>query len=162
MLYSCELLDHHVKMSTEGFGTTHCFLKQIVTKPLNLSSSTSKQAVSTLSLSFFSPNCCAEKGSRPLFSQWSPRHKKGSYKILQCIFFQRIEHGCSSILMYRRLPSFQFSSSSEGINIVPSWSCGFGLFPLFLSWQRRRLHRSSCRPHMSHDCLSQAHVVQAT
>lgn len=31
MFYSCELLDLHIKVSTEGFGTLHCFLKQIVT-----------------------------------------------------------------------------------------------------------------------------------
>lgn len=56
--------------------------------------------------------------------------------------------------------SFQFSSDGR-INIVPSWSCCFGLFPPSLSWQQRALHRPPCRSYMSHTCLSPAHVFQA-
>lgn len=92
MLYSCELLDHHVKMSTEGFGTTHCFLKQIVTKPLNLSSSTSKQAVSTLSL-FFPPTAAQKKDPGLCFHSDHPVIKKGPIKYYSVSSFRGLNMG---------------------------------------------------------------------
>lgn len=56
IFYSCELLEHHVKMSTEGFGTANCFLKQIVT---NSASEFVFIHIQTGSLLFFSSSTAA-------------------------------------------------------------------------------------------------------
>lgn len=136
MVYSCELLEHHVKMSTEGFGTVYCFPETNCYKFslwICLYPHPNRQSV----LLFFFFFLQLLRGKRILTSvltvitpSW-----KGSTIILLRIFFSHssrgLNKGCNAILMYRLLPSFQFSSSSGRINIVPSWSCGFGLFPPF-------------------------------
>lgn len=128
MFYSCELLEHHVKMSAEGFETADCFLKQIVTNSAPEFVFIHIQPGSRHS-HFFQQLQSIKRIWASVFTVIAPSWK-GFTKILQCISFSHSPRGlnkrCSAIL-YRLKPRFQFSSSGGGINITPSWSCGFSL-----------------------------------
>lgn len=165
MFYSCELLEHHVKMSTEGFGTVYCFLKQIVTNSASEFVFIHIQSKQSVLSSFIPKDCYAERVSDPLFSQWSHLHEKGPLKYCSVssslTFPEDWIKGVVPLWSTGFCQVFNLAEAVEGLLLYPPGPVALAYSVPSLSWQQCQLHRSPCRPRMSYNCLSLAHVDQA-
>lgn len=170
MLYSCELLEHHVKMSTEGFGTAYCFLKQIVTNLASEFVFIHIQIGSQYSLFFFFFYLTAEeRETKPLFSQWSHLHEKVPLKYCSISSFHTLsEDWIKGVALYWYTGCcqvFNLAAAVEGLISYPPGPVSLAYSLPSLSWQQCQLHWSPCRPLMSFIHVPwdrQINIVQAT
>lgn len=138
MFYSCELLDLHIKVSVEGFGTLHCFLKQIVTNTASEFGFIVFQIGSRYSPFFIS--YYADRELEPLCFQlshhgWTDGLRAHLNIVAYLVFtvLRRPDYGVGCNIGIQVTGKFSINHASEWNIIKPFWSCGFGSVSLLTS-----------------------------
>lgn len=154
-----------LKCPQRGFGTAYSFLKQIVTNSASEFVFIHIQTGSQHSPFFFSSTATHKEDPNLCFHSDHTFIKR--VPLIYCSVpscHPLPEDWIKGVVLYwctACCQVFNLAAAVEGLISYPPGPVALAYSLLSLSWQQRQLHRSPCRPHMSHNCLSAAHVFQA-